>query len=118
MISASIEENIARVKILLAICPSDRGPLATINLTKVEGASVLREAANLKSSVRIVGLLLISLCSTIFLTLDKNKNEFMTAGKRAITPIISDFPAIASAPYIAPRSKVPESPGKILLGIL
>ena len=116
--NASIEEKTAKMKILLTICPSDKGPLATMSLTKVDGAFLSREAISLKSSVRLVGLLLTSLCSTIFLTLDKNKNEFMTAGKSAITPIISDLPAIASAPYIAPRSKVPESPGKILLGIL
>ena len=115
---ANTEEKAAKINILLTISASVRGPLTTMSLTKVEGAFLSLEAIILKSSVMTVGLLFTSLCSTIFLTLDKNKKEFITAGKRAITPIISEFPTIAKAPYIEPRSNVPESPGKILLGIL
>ena len=52
------------------------------------------------------------------LTLARKRNEFMTAGRSAMTPIISELPAIARAPYIAPNNNVPESPGNILLGNL
>jgi hypothetical protein len=52
------------------------------------------------------------------LTLLRNKNEFITDGSKAMTPIISELPAIARAPYIDPINKVPESPGNILLGNL
>ena len=117
-VNANTEEKIAKMKILLTIPASDNGPFATKRRTNVDGAVFSLEAFILKSSVNTVGLLLRFLCSTIFLTLDRNKNEFITAGRSAIAPIISEFPAIASAPYIAPRSKVPESPGKILLGNL
>src|ERR1051325_467568 len=89
---ANPEEKIAKTKILLTISASVKGPLTTISLTRVEGAFFSLDAIILKSSVMTVGLLFTSLCSTIFLTLDKNKKEFITAGKRAITPIISEFP--------------------------
>ncbi len=42
----------------------------------------------------------------------------MTAGSNATAAIISTPPTIAIEPYMAPKVKAPESPGKILLGIL
>ncbi len=116
--NAITDEKIAKMKILFTISASDNGPFATRRRTKVDGAVFSFEAIILKSSVKTVGLLISLLCSTIFFTLDRNRKEFITAGRSAIAPIISELPAIASAPYIAPRSKVPESPGKILLGNL
>ncbi len=59
---------------------------------------------------------MISLCSTTLLTLERNKNELKIARSNAIIAISSDFPIIAIAPYIDPSIRVPESPGKILLG--
>jgi hypothetical protein len=89
-----------------------------MSLNRVTGALCSDEAANLKSSVNIVGRDLTSLCSTILLTLERNRKEFMTAGRRAMTPMISELPAIATDPYIAPSTRVPESPGNIRLGFL
>ena len=68
---------------------------------------------SLKSSVCIVGFF-ISLCSTIFLTLERNRNELIIAGSIAIAAITSTLPIIAIAPYAAPKVIAPESPGNIL----
>ena len=42
----------------------------------------------------------------------------MTAGNIITAAITSTWPTIAIAPYIAPKTSAPESPGKILLGNL
>src|ERR687898_300980 len=76
------------------------------------------DADSLKSSVKDVGLAVISLCSTTLFTLERNRNELNIAGSNAIIAISSDLPVMAIAPYIAPNNKVPESPGNILLGNL
>lgn len=117
-IKANIDENVANIKILVIISRSVNGPLARISLTSVAGALLSLDAFNRKSLHMVTGLVLISLCSTIFFTLERNKKEFITAGKRAITPIISEFPAINKLAYIDPNNNVPESPRKILLGNL
>ncbi|GEM_PF-2507126 len=117
-INANTDENVANIRILVIISFSDNGPLARISLTSVAGALGSLDATNLKSSDIETGLVLTCLCSTIFFTLDRNKKEFITAGKRAITPIISEFPTIDKPAYIDPNNKVPESPRKILLGYL
>jgi len=117
-INANTEENVANIRILVIISFSDNGPLARISLTSVAGALCSLDATNLKSSDIETGLLLTCLCSTIFFTLARNRKEFITAGRRAITPIISEFPAIDKPAYIEPNNSVPESPRKILLGYL
>jgi enamine deaminase RidA (YjgF/YER057c/UK114 family) len=89
-----------------------------MSLNNVTGAFRSVDAANLKSLVNTVGRDFTCLCSTTFFTLERNRNEFMTAGSNAITPIISELPAMAIAPYNAPSNNVPESPGNILLGYL
>lgn len=116
--NASTDENVPNIRILLIISFSDNGPLAKMSLTNVAGARLSLDAINLKSSLNITGLVLTCLCSTIFFTLERNKNEFITAGKSAITPIISEFPATNKAAYIDPNNSVPESPRNILLGNL
>ena len=110
-------ENIANLKISIQICFSDSGFFARINLTSVIGANLSAVVWSFQSSVCEVGFL-ISLCSIIFLTLDKNRNEFIIAGKIAIAAITSTCPTIAIAPYAPPKTNAPESPGKILLGNL
>jgi hypothetical protein len=115
---ANIDENVANMKILVIISRSDSGPLARISLTSVAGALLSLDAINRKSSHIVTGLVLTCLCSTIFFTLERNKKEFITAGRRAITPIISEFPTIDKPAYIDPNNNVPESPRKILLGNL
>ena len=115
---ANIDENVANMKILVIISCSDSGPLARISLTSVAGALLSLDAINRKSSHIVTGLILTCLCSTIFFTLERNKKEFITAGRRAITPIISEFPTIDIPAYIDPNNNVPESPRKILLGNL
>jgi len=117
-INANTDENVANIRILVIISFSDNGPLARISLTSVAGALRSLDATNLKSSDIETGLVLTCLCSTIFFTLDRNKNEFITAGKSAMTPIISEFPATDMAAYIDPNNSVPESPRNILLGNL
>lgn len=117
-INANKDENVANIRILVIISCSDNEPLARISLTSVAGALRSLDATNLKSSDIETGLVLTCLCSTIFFTLARNKKEFITAGKRAITPIISEFPAIDKPAYIDPNNNVPESPRKILLGYL
>lgn len=114
--NASMDENMANLNIFFIMSYSESGSLASIIRTSVEGAFLSADALSLKFLSIVTGLVLISLCSTIFFTLERNKNEFITAGNNAITPIISEFPAIDNAPYIDPNNKVPESPGKILLG--
>ena len=114
--NANTDENIANLNIFFIMSYSESGSLASIIRTSVEGAFLSDEALSLKSLSIVTGLVLISLCSTIFFTLERNKNEFITAGNNAITPIISELPAIDNAPYMEPNNKVPESPGKILLG--
>src|SRR5215510_2015511 len=116
--NANADENIANLNIFFIISYSESGSLASMIRTRVEGAFLSADALSLKSLSIVTGLLLISLCSTIFFTLERNKKEFITAGNNAMTPIISELPAIDSAPYIAPSNNVPESPGKILLGNL
>ena len=106
------------MKIANPTCFSVNGPAARINLTKVTGAVLSLVAFNLKSSVCSTGLPLICRCYTTRFTLDKNKNELITAGNNAIAAIISTPPIIAITPYMAPNVNAPESPGKILLGIL
>ena len=118
VIIAKIPENIVSLKITNPICFSVNGPAVRINLTKVIGAVLSFVAFSLKSSVCSTGFPLICLCSTTRFTLDKNKNELITAGRSAIAAIISTPPTIAITPYIAPNVNAPESPGKILLGIL
>lgn len=115
---ASNDENVPNMKILLIISCSDNGPLARISLTNVAGALLSLDAINRKSSHIVTGLVLTCLCSTIFFTLERNRKEFITAGRSAITPIISEFPAINIPAYIDPNSNVPESPRNILLGNL
>lgn len=116
--NAKTDENVPSIKIFVIISCSDIGPLARISLTSVAGALGSLDATNLKSSDIETGLVLTCLCSTIFFTLERNKNEFITAGKRAITPIISELPAMDKPAYIDPNNNVPESPRKILLGYL
>lgn len=111
-------ENAARTNIWCTILVSESGPPVRMSLNRVIGALESDDAANLKSSVNTVGRDLTCLCSTILLTLERNRKEFITAGSRAITPMISELPAIATDPYIAPSNNVPESPGNILLGFL
>src|SRR5574338_528321 len=117
VIIARKAENNASLKIIIAICFSVIGPVARIRRRSVTGASLSVVAMSLKSGVIVVGFL-ICLCSTMRLTLDKNKKELITAGKSAIAATISALPRIAITPYIAPRVKAPESPGNILLGNL
>ena len=93
------------MKILLIISCSDNGPLARISLTNVAGALLSLDAINRKSSHIVTGLVLTCLCSTIF-TLERNRKEFITAGRSAMTPIISEFPAINIPAYIDPNSNV------------
>jgi hypothetical protein len=114
--NASMEENMANLNIFFIMSYSESGSLASIIRTSVEGAFLSADALSLKFLSIVTGLVLIYLCSTIFFTLEINKNEFITSGNNSITPIISEFPAIDNAPYIDPNNKVPESPGKILLG--
>ena len=116
--NAKNELNIASLNIRQPISFSESGPSTKSSLTNVEGAFFSFDAASLKSSFNTTGLDFIFLCSTIFFTLARNRKEFITAGKMAITPIISELPAMAIAPYIAPINNVPESPGNILLGNL
>jgi hypothetical protein len=118
VINDKIEENTASLKICVPISFSVSGPSVNINLNSVDGALFSLEAISRKSFVSMVGRDFTSLCSTILLTLARKRNEFMTAGKRAITPMISDRPAIAKAPYSVPSNSVPESPGNILVGNL
>jgi hypothetical protein len=92
------DENIPNLYILPIICFSERGPSKRINLTNVIGACLSLEASRLKSSLRIIGLDFNCLCSTILLTLLKNKNEFIIAGSKAIIAIISDLEIIAKEP--------------------
>ena len=117
VIIARIPENMASLKISIPICFSDRGFFAINNLTSVIGAWFSEVVFNFQSSVCEVGFF-ISRCSTIFLTLDKNKNELIIAGSIAIAAITSTPPTIAIAPYAAPNVIAPESPGNTLLGNL
>jgi len=80
---AKIPENIASLKIANPTCFSVNGPPARINLTKVIGAVFSSVVLSLKSEVNIVGFF-ICLCSTTRFTLDRNKNELITAGNNAI----------------------------------
>ena len=111
-------EKAANLYIFVTISLSESFPSNRISLTRVIGAFLSFDACRVKSSLSMVGLDLTSLCSTIFLTLLKNKNEFIIAGSNAIMAMISDLDAIAKAPYIAPITRAPESPGNILLGYL
>src|ERR1044072_9377997 len=117
-ISAKVDEKIPSLKIFLPKWSSETDPSTNSSRKSVMGAFLSLEAASLKSSVKNVGLAVISLCSTILFTLERKRNELNIAGNNAIIAISSDLPAIAIAPYIAPNNKVPESPGKILLGNL
>src|ERR671930_2253154 len=116
--NAKNELKITSLNILQPISFSESGPSTNSSLTNVAGAFFSFDAASLKSSFKTTGLDFTFLCSTIFFTLARNRKEFITAGKMVITPIISEFPAIAIAPYIVPINNVPESPGNILLGNL
>ena len=86
--TAKTPENAVNFKTSLQICFSDNGFFAISSLTNVIGASFSSVDFSLKSSTCLVGLL-ISLCSTIFFTLERNKNELITAGKIAIAAITS-----------------------------
>ena len=78
VIIARIPENIPSLKISYPICFSVKGFFAISNLTRVIGAWFSEVDCNFQSSVWVTGFL-ISLCSTIFFTLDKNKNELNKA---------------------------------------
>ena len=70
------------LNISIPICFSDNGFFAISNLTNVTGAFFSGDAFSFQSSVCITGFL-ISRCSTIFLTLDKKRNELIMAGRIA-----------------------------------
>ena len=89
VIIAKTPEKIASLKIANPTCFSVNGPPASINRTKVTGAVLSLVAFNLKSSVCSTGLPLIWRCSTTRFTLDRNKNELITAGNSAMAAIIS-----------------------------
>src|SRR3972149_3541791 len=88
VIIARDAENNASLKITKTICFSVIGPAARMRRRSVIGASLSLVAMSLKSEVTVVGFF-ICLCSTTRFTLDKNKNEFITAGKSAIAATIS-----------------------------
>ena len=94
----SIAENDANKKTWFTIFLSESGPDVRMSLNNVTGALRSDDAANLKSCVNFVGRDVTCLCSTILFTLERNRKEFMTAGRRAITPIISELPAMATDP--------------------
>ena len=83
-----IPENIANLKISIPICFSDNGFLATNNLTKVIGAWFSIVDLSFQSSVCEIGFF-ISLCSTIFFTLERNKKLLITAGNIITAAITS-----------------------------
>ena len=96
MIIARIPEKIASLNISVPICFSERGFFAINNLTRVIGARDSEVDLSFQSSVWEVGFF-ISRCSTIFLTLERNKNELMIAGSIAMAAITSTLPIIAIA---------------------
>ena len=64
----------------MAICFSDNGFCAISNLTNVIGACFSNVDLSFQSGVCAVEFLS-CLCSTIFLTLERNKKLLITAGK-------------------------------------
>src|SRR5437899_12523384 len=109
-------ENNASLKITKPTSFSVIGPCAKINLTNVIGAYLSVAAISLKSSVWATGFAFICLCSIIRFTLERKRNEFITAVSKATEAIISTCLTIDIVPYIEPRVKEPESTGDILIG--
>ena len=118
VIPANTAEKPASLSMLCTTFTSERGPSINIILTRVAGAEDSLEAAKRPSSSRTVGLFFINLCSINFFTLEMTKKELRIAGNNATIPTISTPPTIAIEQKIAPKVKLPVSPGKIFEGNL